>query len=188
MNIRKLQKYCCEDLSKIENYDKAINDKTQAWRMHHRAEVLPCGNFSVNDLKKFGLYYNRPANELIFLSISEHMSLHSSNKTKKHKEKIIAKQRGRHITEKHKKQISKKLKGRKFSDATLEKMSIAAKGRPAWNKGIKYTQVAGSKNGMFGRSAIKGRKWYTNGKESVLVYESPGDGWTEGRICHRRRD
>ena len=32
-------KYCCEDISLIENYDKAIEDKTQYWHCHHRLET-----------------------------------------------------------------------------------------------------------------------------------------------------
>ena len=70
------KKYCCEDLSLIENYELAINDTTQMWDCHHRGEVLPCGRFSIDDLKKFGLYYKRPAAELIFLTPFEHRQLH----------------------------------------------------------------------------------------------------------------
>ena len=70
------KKFCCEDLSLIENYDKAISDTTQTWDCHHRGEILPCGRFSVSDLKKFELYFNRPASELIFLTRSEHRRLH----------------------------------------------------------------------------------------------------------------
>ena len=70
------KKYCCEDPSLIENYDLAIADTTQMWDCHHRSEILSCGRFSVSDLKNFGLYYNRPASELIFLTRSEHRRLH----------------------------------------------------------------------------------------------------------------
>ena len=70
------KKFCCEDISLIENYDKAIADTTQTWDCHHRGEILPCGRFSVSDLKKFELYFNRPASELIFLTRSEHRRLH----------------------------------------------------------------------------------------------------------------
>ena len=72
----KVKNYCCEDISLIENYDKAIADNTQIWDCHHRGEILPCGRFKAKDLMKFGLYYNRPANELIFLPHAEHNSLH----------------------------------------------------------------------------------------------------------------
>ena len=68
--------FCCEDLSLIENYYKAIADTTQTWECHHRGEILPCGRFSRDDLKKFGLYYKRPASELIFLTPTAHRRLH----------------------------------------------------------------------------------------------------------------
>jgi len=58
----------------IENYDKAINDDTQIWQLHHRLED---NGFTKNDLINKGLYYNRPANELIFLTIHEHRQLHT---------------------------------------------------------------------------------------------------------------
>ena len=76
INEKYAKKFCCEDLSLIENYELAINDTTQTWECHHRGEVLPCGRFSIDDLKKFELYFNRPASELIFLTPSEHRRLH----------------------------------------------------------------------------------------------------------------
>ena len=66
INEYSVKKYCSEDLSLIENYELTIADTTQTWDCHHRGEILPCGRFSLNDLKKFGLYYKRPASELIF--------------------------------------------------------------------------------------------------------------------------
>ena len=68
--------FCSEEPDLIENYDAAISDPDRTWHLHHRAEVLPCGRFSVKDLKQFNLYYSRPASELIFLSPAEHTSLH----------------------------------------------------------------------------------------------------------------
>ena len=35
----KLKRYCCEDISLIENYEKAIADITQIWVCHHRFEI-----------------------------------------------------------------------------------------------------------------------------------------------------
>lgn len=73
---KKAKKYCNGDISKIENYDKAFADKDETWDFHHRAEMLPCGNFSRDTLKKYDLYYNRPSEELILLTHSEHTRLH----------------------------------------------------------------------------------------------------------------
>ena len=79
----RVKRYCKEDISLIENYDKAINDTTQTWHCHHRDEVkiLPSGMKvirSYKDLKENGRYYGRPANELIFLTKSEHRRLHKN--------------------------------------------------------------------------------------------------------------
>ena len=76
INEKYAKTFCCEDLSLIENYELAINDTTQMWECHHRGEVLPCVRFSRADLKKFGLYFNRPAAELIFLTPTAHRRLH----------------------------------------------------------------------------------------------------------------
>lgn len=69
------QDFCSENLNNIENYEKAI-DSNEMWVLHHRLET---------DLKKTQkqlrderLFYNRPANELIFLTRSEHMKLHAT--------------------------------------------------------------------------------------------------------------
>lgn len=76
INEKYAKKFCCDDISLIENYDMAVTDTTQTWDCHHRGEILPCGRFSRDDLKKFGLYFNRPATELIFLTPTAHRQLH----------------------------------------------------------------------------------------------------------------
>ena len=107
------KKYCCEDQSLIENYDKAISDTTQIWHCHHRGEVLPCGRFSPNDLNKFGLYFNRPAAELIFLTQTEHNRLHFKGVP-----------RGP-MSEATKKAISETLKGHSVGEVTKKSISEA---------------------------------------------------------------
>ena len=58
----------CTDLSKVENYDKAISDETQMWHCHHRNERF----YTKDELIELGLYYNCPPCELIFLTPKEH--------------------------------------------------------------------------------------------------------------------
>ena len=121
------KKYCCEDPSLIENYDKAIADTKQTWDCHHRGEVLPCGRFSRDDLKKFGLYYNRPASELIFLTSSEHQQLHLKGvpKSEATKKAISETLKGVPKSEEHKKAISETLKGHSMSEATKKAIGKA---------------------------------------------------------------
>lgn len=73
---------CSEENEKIENYEKAAADNFKGWDLHHRlgthtedGEKRPV-NISREELKKMNLYYNRPANELIYLPHDEHIRLH----------------------------------------------------------------------------------------------------------------
>ena len=125
--------FCCEDLSLIENYELAIADTTQTWECHHRGEVLPCGRFSRDDLKKFGLYYKRPAAELIFLTKAEHTRLHFKGvpkpylkgvpKSEAHKKALSDSLKGHSVSEEHKKAISDALKGVPLSEEHRAKLS-----------------------------------------------------------------
>ena len=77
-------KVCSEDLSLIENYQEAISDTSRIWVLHHRDEyrVLPSGMEvwrSKDELKENKRYYKVPANELIFLTSSDHTRLHNKN-------------------------------------------------------------------------------------------------------------
>lgn len=74
--------YCCEDISLIENYEMAIKDN-KIWDCHHKLELIETGavvNSSKQDLIDWGLYYNRPADELVFIRHGEHTILHSPRK------------------------------------------------------------------------------------------------------------
>lgn len=127
ISIRYVKKFCRDDINTIENYDKAINDNTQTWDCHHRDEVkiLPSGIKvirSKQDLIENGRYYNCPANELIFLTPSEHRRLHQSGKPKsdEHRKKIAEAQKG------HTGYWTGKKRG-PFSAETKAKMSEARK-------------------------------------------------------------
>ena len=63
----------------IENYELAKADNFKSWDIHHKLEI--CGDYinTVADLKMMNLYYNRPAEELIWLKHDEHMKLHRTN-------------------------------------------------------------------------------------------------------------
>ena len=81
INTRYAYTYCREDISNIENYDRAIADTTHTWHIHHKDEikVLPSGVKvcrTKQELIDNDRYYNCPANELIFLTRSDHIRLH----------------------------------------------------------------------------------------------------------------
>ena len=117
-------KFCCEDLALIENYEQTISDNSQTWECHHRLEVQDNKIVSRQELINNNLYYNRPANELIFLTCSEHSRLHSSNRT----EEVL-------------KKVSESQKGRKFSQEHCEKLSKAHSGKHPWNYGKKVDSI-----------------------------------------------
>ena len=107
INEYNAKQYCSEDLSLIENYDIAVADTTKTWDCHHRGEILPCGRFSQDDLKKFGLYYKRPTSELIFLTPTAHQQLHKKGipKSEAHRKAMSDAKKGIPKSEAHKKAI-----------------------------------------------------------------------------------
>ena len=127
------KKYCCDDISNIENYELAINDTIQTWECHHRGEVLPCGRYTPKDLIKFGLYYSRPASELIFLTPDDHRQLHFKGvhrpdlkgvpKSEAHKKALSKAHKGVPKSEAHKKALSDALKGHSVSEECRAKLS-----------------------------------------------------------------
>lgn len=90
------KRYCKDDISLIENYEQAVNDNTRKWVVHHRVEILPCGVYSPEVLKKFGLYWKRHASELIFMTASEHIKFHNKHPLKNTSEKKSKARIGNH--------------------------------------------------------------------------------------------
>lgn len=76
----KCEKYCCEDINLIENYEQAKLENFDGWVCHHKLEIHSDYRNKVKELKQMGLYYNRPACELIFLKWGEHSKLHQSGR------------------------------------------------------------------------------------------------------------
>ena len=116
------KEFCRDDISLIENYDKAIADKTQTWHCHHRRETI----FSKSDLIEIGEYYNRPACELIFLTKSEHIRLHKIGENNPNFGKPSW-NNGKSLSAETRKKISKARKGKQS----------CVKGTNWYNNGVK---------------------------------------------------
>ena len=142
INEYQAQTYCKEDISKIENYDKAIADTTQTWVCHHRTEIW--WNCTRKELLENECYYNRKACELIFLTKEEHTSLHHKGKhnseetRRKMSESMKGKNKGRTSpfkgksrSDKIRLKISESKKGKKFTAEHKRRLSEAAKLREA---------------------------------------------------------
>lgn len=117
---RSALKYCKkEEIELIENYELAKKDNFKGWCIHHRDEikVLPSGMYVLRtkeDLIDNGRYYNCPANELIFLTLSEHQRLHMqyTSKERKLNMSLSAKKRGWPKSEATRKKYSELHKGK----------------------------------------------------------------------------
>lgn len=142
-------KHYCKDYENIENYEKAKKDNFKGWHCHHRLETHNSDgerrlvDISQKELMALNMYYNRPAEELIFLTIREHNAF---NKGKPGPNK-----------------------GKCFSEETKNKMRESHKGKPSPNKGKHHTTE--TKKTI--AESQKGRHWYHNGKINIRAYDCP---------------
>ena len=193
------REYCYEDISLIENYEKAMNDKTQTWVCHHRVETIM--NCSAEELIAQGCYTDRPAHDLIFLTRAEHNKLHNTGK--KHSEKTRAKisasmsgenhpMYGKHHSEEtrakmhaalNRPEILAKLSaannGKKRTEETKAKMSASHKGKPKSAK-------TRAKMSEARRGERLGWHFWNNGIENRYCKECPGPEWKRGMLRNKQ--
>jgi len=178
---KQIKRYC-KDFTKIENYEKAVADNTQTWQVHHRLETHNSDgerrlvDISRQELIALDMYYDRPPEELIFLTTTEHKRLH--NKDKK-------------FSEEHRRKMSENnahyWKGKNRSTETRKKIAESHKSRPAWNKGKKLPprseetrrKMSEVKKGK--PNITKGSHYFNNGKINVRAKECP-EGFVPGRL------
>lgn len=173
----KIYKYC-KDYTKIENYEKAVNDETQKWDLHHRLEThfsdgteRPINaRISYKELIALNMYYSRPPEEFIFLTRKEHLVLHQSGRH-------WSGMSGKKHTDEAKQKLSKANRGIKRSEEVKREMSERMKGNIPWNKGIPRTDEEKRKMS----ESNKKYHWYTNGIENIRVIDCP-KGFRPGRI------
>ena len=111
-------KYYCKDYENIENFEKASADNFKGWHCHHRLETHTSDgkrrlvDITQKELQALGMYYNRPAEELIFLTTREHNAF----------------KKGKHHSEEAKNKIAEAQKGKARSEETRKRMSESKKG------------------------------------------------------------
>ena len=188
----KYYKLYCIDPENIENYEKAKADNFKGWSCHHRLETHNSDgerrlvDISMDELKALGMYWNRPASELIFLTESEHHSLHMKCKPK---------------TEETRKKMSEMKKcennpmyGKHHSAESIQKISEAMKGENHPMYGKHHSKEAIKKNSEAHKGkrlskehinkiaeANRGKHWYNNGKENKFCFDCP-PGFIPGRL------
>lgn len=180
INRKNAEMYCSEDISKIENYEQAVNDNTQMWHCHHRLEVQGQFRNSKKLLKKCGLYYRVPAWQLIFLTPEDHIRIHHLGKhlSKETKKKMSCAKLGdkhpmfgKHLSEETRKKMSEKAKLRApISEETRKKMSLAKLGK-------RCSAETCSKMS----NALRKLSWWNNGIITKRSEKCPGEGWVRGR-------
>lgn len=120
--------YCCEPVDQIEGY---IPEEKRTTKMviHHRLEshdesgTLRTRFLSMQQLKDAGLYYNRPASELIWMTESAHKSLHQEDLSyKENLQKMSKKNIGRKMSDTQKNTLREKAIGRKHTAETKAKL------------------------------------------------------------------
>ena len=180
------EKYC-KDYENIENYEKALADNFKGWDCHHRLETHNSDgerrliDITQKELKALGMYYNRPAEELIFLTTSEHRKLHKCSEEAK--KKMSESRKGKHLSEETRKKLSEANKGKQKSEETKNKLSTANKGEKNPMYGKKHSDAAKKKISEKAKGNIKtkGTRWFNNGKISKRAKECP-EGFIPGRI------
>ena len=179
----------CKNYQDIENYEKALADDFKGWHCHHRLEThTPDGkrrevDIGYKELKALNMYYNRPAEELIFLPSSEHKQLHNKGKPAWNKGKKMSEEFCRKNSESH--------KGKCASEETRRKMGEAHKGKQPM-LGKHFTEEAKKKMSEAHKDiseetrkkmsdARKGMRFFNNGKINIRAKECP-PGFVPGRL------
>lgn len=135
ISIKNIKKICNEPVEMIENYLMAKNDESQYYSCHHRNEIRNILGITVHITKEeligLGLYFHRPADELVFLPRTEHSKLHHKNPDfRKHismtKKGRVSNRKGCHLTEEQKKRMSEGHK-RNFNEVTRSRLQNAYK-------------------------------------------------------------
>lgn len=152
-------KVFCKDFTKIENYEKAVNDMSQTWACHHRLETHTSDgekrlvDIARKELIALGMYFDRPAEELIFLTKVEHAKLH---------------RKGKQHSEETKKKISEAREGKKrepFSEEWKRKLSEAHKGKH-WRRKLSETREGHLVSEETRKKMSEAKKGHTTSEET----------------------
>ena len=167
--------YCSEPLELVENYQQAEADGFEGWCIHHRLEIKPDGTrVSLQELIDQGLYYSRPASELVFMRCGEHMSLH--NKGENHP--LF----GKHHAVETRQKMSAANKGRHLSAETRQKIAASKRGENHPNFGKQLSAETRLKLSMSLKGLYKDTHWWNDGVSCKRAKECPGPEWKRGMI------
>jgi hypothetical protein len=149
MDLKYYKSKYCANIEAVENFEKAKADNFVGWVCHHRLETHNSDgerrlvDITPDELITLGVYFNRPADELIFLTRGEHTVLHQTGNSY---------MLGHHHSETTKKKQSEANKGKPKSEEHKMKISEAQKGEKSYNYG---------------------KHWYNNGEINIRAKECP---------------
>ena len=165
--------FCKESLELVENYQQAKAGDFEGWCIHHRLEIQQDGTrVSAQELKDNGLYFHRPASELVFMRKLEHHRLHWIGNTFNI---------GKHHSAETRQKMSEAHKGRTFSAESRRKMSKAKRGKNHPFFGKHHTEEHRQKIA----EAVCRMLWWNNGIYNKRCIECPGPEWKRGRIRYK---
>ena len=173
------KKYCSEPLELVENYAAAKSENFKGWCIHHKREIENDGSTKTRqELIDKGMYWNRPADELVFMTNEAHNKLHGKHPVKSTAIKI-SQTRLQRIANGEIKVDTSCL----HTPEVRAKISIANKKRLADKKnhpmyGKHQSEESRKKNSL----AQRGRHWWNDGVSCKHAKECPGPEWKPGRI------
>ena len=184
---KNLKSYCSEPLELVENYKQAEADDFEGWCIHHRLEIQQDKRVSVKELIDQGLYFGRPASELIFMRFREHVTLHmtGNHHLAETLQKMSEAQKGKHHSAEARKKMSESHKGKHQTQEHCQKIATAMKGENNPFFGKHHTEESRKKMSMSLKGFYKGTRWWNNGISNKRCRECPGLEWKRGRIRYK---
>ena len=169
MDLKYYKSHYCSDIENVENFEKAKADNFKGWSCHHRLETHNSDgerrlvDITQAELIALGMYYNRPASELIFMKHSEHSSLHKPSEETRNKIGAAHKGKqgywkGKNLSEEVKKKISEANKGKQKSEEVKKKISEAKKGKCTGENSSMYGRRHSAESIQKMSDAKKGKK------------------------------
>lgn len=177
--------FCREPISEIEGYDGMINSNDN-YVLHHRLETHDRWGNKRDEpvpmwvLKRLGLYYYRPASELIFITNSEHWKLHQTGRkvSDETRAKMSALKKGYTPWNKGKTGV--------YTDEARKAISESVKAN--WRNGIYKPKPLTEETKQKLRECKIGRKHYTNGIVEIFIKGECPEGFWPGRIGWKKGD